>query len=1117
MLFFPFFSAFSQGFSDNFQDGDFTNNPTWYGDVSKFTVYLDGINYWLRLQGLPTTDTVVLWTPSYSSINASWEFLLRMDFNPSSQNYADIYIISNQPNVKGTPYGYFIRAGGTTDEVSLYRADGGPITKIIDGPDGWLNKSPNILRIKTTRYNDTFKLYVDTTGNNNFTLIGSVYDNTYHYSSVFAVVCRHTTTRKDSFYFDDFVVSGLPDTNSPVIQSISVLSNSSLKVTFSVPVDKSSGENPLNYFVDKGIGNPINAQRDNTDSAIVYLNFGGSFQLNVKYNLTASNILNAFGGGSGGPSSKTFVYYIPTNPSWRSIVINELYPDPNPPVGITGNEFVEIFNADTTTYNLYGWKITDGVSTKIIPDFYLTPGEYLILCSSPDVNYYSQFGNVVSVGTLPTLNNTGDNIKLIDSAGNVIDSVMYNISWYHDPNKENGGWTLEQINPYLKCSGEFNWSASLASIGGTPGSKNSIYDSNAFFKSPSISSYSVVDTNKVALYFDVPIDTFGNPIVASISPSLPITVLIPQNPTQVVYIETSVALDSGTVYNVTITGATSCNGFQSSSLNFSFIIGYTPKRFEVLITEIMADPTPSVGLPEAEYVEITNVSSKYLNLRGLIFTDFTTSGNLPDVSIAPNERIILTSIINSSLFVQYGKVVGLSSFPALNNDGDYIALKTQNEIIHSVNYSIDWYGDPAKQGGGYSLEMIDIGDPCGGEDNWRASNDPKGGTPGAPNSIALSKPHNPPFILRVDAPPDTFAFVRFSREIDSSLLKLSNIHITGRTIKNISFSSSNYLWIYVNYPFNADSEYTLTIDTLYSCDGLMSSKVSFTFCVGRYPQTGDLVINEILFKPVQGVAEFVEIYNNSEKCIYLHNWSIASLYYDDKIKYSSVFTELPYTMKPYEYRVITTDSQSIKNYYPNVPSGIFIQLKQMPYLTNDSGRLALITPSNDIYEKVFYSDKMHYSLLTSTYGVSLERISPKISGMDSTNWHSASQLTGYATPGYKNSQYLEYPQEGDWLTLSSDIISPDNDGSQDNLVIVITLDEPGYVGNIAIYSPAGLLIKNIAQNALLGTNNAFIWDGTDNYEKKLPLGNYILYASTFHPSGKSKSIKKVISVLYPLK
>ncbi len=46
---------------------------------------------------------------------------------------------------------------------------------------------------------------------------------------------------------------------------------------------------------------------------------------------------------------------------------------------------------------------------------------------------------------------------------------------------------------------------------------------------------------------------------------------------------------------------------------------------DVRITEIMADAMPAVGLPEAEYIELYNASSKTFNLLNWKYSDATAT------------------------------------------------------------------------------------------------------------------------------------------------------------------------------------------------------------------------------------------------------------------------------------------------------------------------------------------------------------------------------------------------------------------------------------------------------------------------------------------------------------
>ncbi len=76
--------------SDDFSDGDFANNPTWVGLEEWFTI--DEVRQSLQLNAPAEAGSAWLFTPSSSMENAQWQFSFRMGFNPSSSNYAQVYL-----------------------------------------------------------------------------------------------------------------------------------------------------------------------------------------------------------------------------------------------------------------------------------------------------------------------------------------------------------------------------------------------------------------------------------------------------------------------------------------------------------------------------------------------------------------------------------------------------------------------------------------------------------------------------------------------------------------------------------------------------------------------------------------------------------------------------------------------------------------------------------------------------------------------------------------------------------------------------------------------------------------------------------------------------------------
>ena len=214
-------------------------------------------------------------------------------------------------------------------------------------------------------------------------------------------------------------------------------------------------------------------------------------------------------------------------------------------------------------------------------------------------------------------------------------------------------------------------------------------------------------------------------------------------------------------------------------------------RFDVIITEIMADPSPVVGLPNAEYVEIKNVSSTAINLSGWKLSDATSTGTInTSFLLQPDSVVILCSTGNVATFSSFGRTIGVTSFPSLDNDGDLLSLKSpQGKTIHAVNYSVDWYQNEVKKDGGWSLEMIDTKNPCSGMSNWKSSIDPNGGTPGKKNSVdGTNNDASPPQLIRTYSLDSATVVVLFDEPLDSTSAAVASNYSLNN---NIAISSAS--------------------------------------------------------------------------------------------------------------------------------------------------------------------------------------------------------------------------------------------------------------------------------------------------------------------------------------
>ena len=157
-----------------------------------------------------------------------------------------------------------------------------------------------------------------------------------------------------------------------------------------------------------------------------------------------------------------------------------------------------------------------------------------------------------------------------------------------------------------------------------------------------------------------------------------------------------------------------------------------------------------------------------------------------------------------------------------------------------------------------------------------------------------------------------------------------------------------------------------------------------------------------------------------------------------------------------------------------------------------------------------YDPGMHYPLLSTREGVSLERTNPEVPSGRRDNWHSAAETAGFATPAGLNSHTSPSEATDQQITTFPPVFSPDNDGRDDLLNIIIREDQPDMAASIGIYDSKGRMINQLVNNVLLGTDETFTWDGMTADRTKAPIGFYILLIELTRTDGTVKRFKRTV-------
>ena len=547
---------------------------------------------------------------------------------------------------------------------------------------------------------------------------------------------------------------------------------------------------------------------------------------------------------------------------------------------------------------------------------------------------------------------------------------------------------------------------------------------------------------------------------------------------------------------------------------------------DIVINEIMADPSPSVRLPEWEFVELYNTSDSTINIKNwkLILGKKEFSFK-EDTELQSDEYLILchkNAVDNLSL---YGNCHAFSSFQITNSGSDIILIDENENLISSVNFDISWHPSTYKKDGGWSLEQIDAFNPCAGKANWSSSNAKAGGTPGMINSIA-----NENIILpkldHINPISHNELEVFFNQNMNlESLNNIDNYFICELNLSPKKIELINYKHDYVklifDYFFEEGDLYTLNINNVTNCKDIpLDNEIKAQFGMPSEVSRNDIVINEILFNPISPGVDYLELYNRSNKVIDLKEFMFGTIKQSFPNPPDTILKEIcseSRIMLPHSYVLLSTDKEIVMEQYLDAdtdPNTDFLDVESFPSFPNEEGHVIICDKNRVPIDEMKYSDKMHYDLLSVTQGVALERVSSENPSMDENNWHSASFNVNYGTPGYKNSATTDINDkiEKNKISIIPEIFSPDGDGDDDICSICYNVENLGCSLNIKVFNTDGLLIRNLFNNNLVSNEGVVHWDGSDDNNRSVTPGIYIIQAEIFDLKGNVARSRNVVVV-----
>lgn len=627
---------------------------------------------------------------------------------------------------------------------------------------------------------------------------------------------------------------------------------------------------------------------------------------------------------------------------------------------------------------------------------------------------------------------------------------------------------------------------------------------------PTLEGVSVISATNLDVHFSEPIDPvtgtefvnytidggIGSPSVATVDGIDP----------ALVHLTFGTSFTNGETYELSVTNVEDLDGNAieaPANESYLYFVPEPAAENDVIITEVLADPNPIIGLPELEFFEIYNRSEKIFDLANWTINDNSTTANFDTYILKPNEYVVICGPDEGVLF-GVTNYIELEGLPTLTNSEDDLVLKDSDGLeLDSVHYFQFWYNDDEKDDGGWTLERKHLNSPCSDYANWGASVNPNGGTPGAQNSIWTDEDDvTSPMVTERSINSETEIVLTFSEPLDT-MVPINLIITPTVGLLSGSFLSLNTYQVDV-FTLEENETYILGLFDGQDCWGnLLHDSIMFGLPGAIEPE--DIILNEILFDPKTGGSDFVEVYNVSDKILDLNQLYLAN--WDEGISNYEQIGSAQFLLFPGEYATLTEDSTDIINDFAIYAVGRFIDT-DLPTYPNDSGTVYLLSMDSTIIDYFHYDDDYHFALLSTDDGKSLERISFGGGMNNPDNWHTASENVDWGTPGYLNSQAATPIAVGD-VSITPQLFSPDNDGYNDVLTINFDLTDTDNILDVTIYDNQGRLIRLLKDNYFIGQTGILTWDGINDDGEKATIGSYIILVSVKNTSGVETQFKLV--------
>lgn len=277
-----------------------------------------------------------------------------------------------------------------------------------------------------------------------------------------------------------------------------------------------------------------------------------------------------------------------------------------------------------------------------------------------------------------------------------------------------------------------------------------------------------------------------------------------------------------------------------------------------------------------------------------------------------------------------------------------------------------------------------------------------------------------------------------------------------------------------------------------------------------------LVINEIMYEPLPGQNEWIELYHRGASPVDIGRWKLSDRPTGSGSN-SLAISNGSTVVGPREFVVVAADSTILSQYSYLASAGPEVHL----CILNRSSGLGFNNDGDDVIirdaagrtiDSVSYSPSWHHPDVIDPKGRSLERINPDLPSNDRRNWSTSPSSLG-GTPGKVNGIHTTTLPSSASVSMQPNPFSPDGDGFEDFCIIRYNLPLTTALIRITIFDLKGRLLRTLANCELSGSHGEIVWDGLDDSKQRVRIGCYVVFVESIDGEGGILATAKGVVVV----